>query len=124
VGITTEISVIGPLVYSETTRRCPSMNDLRILDPGAAGWRIDDFISASFAAAYGCSQPRYTGQLRFVTMIVRGFASRFPGLFAQVALPQILGIPGSVPGYADRNGETDLLGAGGHTLPGKSRRRD
>jgi hypothetical protein len=89
------------------------MNGLRILDPGAAGWLIDDFISASFAAAYGCSQPRCTDRLRLVTMIVRGFASRLPGLFAQVTLPPILGIPGSVPGYADRNGETDLLGAGG-----------
>jgi hypothetical protein len=46
-------------------------------------------------------------------MIVRGFASRLPGLFAQVTLRPILGIPSSGPGYADRDGETDPLGAGG-----------
>jgi hypothetical protein len=41
-------------------------------------------------------------------------------LFAQVTLRPILGIPGSVPGYADRDGETDPLGAGGMRCQGRA----
>ena len=89
------------------------MNGLRILDRGAAGWLIDDFSSPSFAAPLRVQPTKMHRAVTVRNDDRKGLASRLPGLFAQVTLRPILGIPSSGPGYADRDGETDPLGAGG-----------
>jgi hypothetical protein len=89
------------------------MNGLRILDRGAAGWLIDDFSAASFAAPVRLQPTQMHRPVTVRSDDRKGLRIAFTHLVSPGNSAADSGDSGSVPGYAGREGETDPLGAGG-----------